>query len=225
MTLKIIKTSDNSTTIYVSDLDETYHSTHGAIQESKHVFIKHGLSYWLNDNMRDHINILEIGFGTGLNALNSLVEAEKLKINIDYTSLEPHPLSDEIVGQLNYPEFYYDGGNSKYFPLLHLAGWNEFENISHHFRLKKINVRLEDYLPTGEIFDIVFFDAFAPSKQPDMWELAVIETTTGVLSEGGVWVTYSAKAQLKRDLRSLGLVVESPPGPPGKYEITRALRS
>jgi len=225
MTLQIIKTSDNSTTIYVPDLDETYHSIHGAIQESRHVFIKHGLVYWLEKYKKNHVKILEIGFGTGLNALLSLEEAVKLRINIDYTSLEPYPLSDEIVGQLNYSEFFQDEKKLKFFPMLHNAGWDQYEHICDHFRLNKRNTKLEDYNPKEDIFNIVFYDAFAPGKQPDMWILERIKKTTDLLSKGGVWITYSAKGQLKRDLSSLGLVVENPPGPPGKYEITRAIHS
>ena len=126
---------------------------------------------------------------------------------------------------MNYSEFYKDKEKLKFFPLLHRAAWNETEKISDHFRLEKRNIKLGDYKPVGEIFDIIYYDAFAPAKQPEMWHLELIKKTTDLLKTGGVWITYSAKGQLKRDLRSLGLVVESPPGPPGKFEITRAIQS
>ncbi len=225
MTLQVIKTSDNSTTIYVPEMDETYHSTNGAVQESRHVFIKNGFRYWISENQSDTVNILEIGFGTGLNALLTLIEAEKFKININYTSLEPNPLPDEILSQLNYVEILGDSKYAKMYESIHQAGWDKFVEITPKFRLNKKMINLQDYQPAGEKNHIIYFDAFAPGKQPELWTTEMISKTVSQLSKRGVWVTYSAKGQLKRDLKSLCLTVESLPGPPGKKEMIRAIKS
>lgn len=221
MTLQVIKTSDESTTLYVSELDETYHSTYGAIQESRHVFIKNGLRYLISKNPGRSVNILEIGFGTGLNALLSLIESMKFFLSIDYTALEPSPLPDEIVKQLNYVEIIGDPKLEKLFTLIHQVEWDQPAEITPNFRLEKRNIALQDYQPSEQHFNIIYFDAFAPSKQPELWTMDMIRKTINPMMQGGIWVTYSAKGQLKRDLKSLGLKVDTLPGPPGKKEMVR----
>jgi tRNA U34 5-methylaminomethyl-2-thiouridine-forming methyltransferase MnmC len=217
-TIKIIVTNDGSHSLLNETLDETYHSRHGAVQESMYVFIEQGLNYWLEQRNVKAISILEVGFGTGLNALLTLTEAIKRDINIDYYSLETVPLEREVWMNLNYPDPLY------FFKAIHVAEWGQVCEIDAHFRMIKKNESLLTTVLQPAQFDLVYFDAFAPNKQPEMWELPVLEKVVSTLKPGGLFVTYCAKGQLKRDLKSLGLTVESLPGPPGKREMVRALK-
>jgi len=204
--IRIITTSDGSHSLLNTELDETYHSRHGALQESLHVFIKNGLEVL----DLDEINIFEVGFGTGLNAL--LAAQSNKKIN--YTSIEAFPLPEEVYSQLNYEP-------RTLLQDLHRAAWN-FKSQILNLSLTKLHTTLEAVQLPPNHFNIIFFDAFAPSKQPSMWELPMLKKVCDSLTQGGLFVTYCAKGQLKRDLRSLGLEVETLPGPPGKKEMVRA---
>jgi Uncharacterized conserved protein len=220
--VKILTTEDGSHSLYHEDLKETYHSFHGAYRESLHVFLLYGLDSWLANNPNRYpLRVFEVGFGTGLNAWLTLVWAEQYQIPVLYHTIEPFPLSEEVYSQLNFIHqndaiWHYH----KYFDALHKAPWNEGGPLSEYFNFKKDQVSLED----AQLYpsDVVFFDAFAPSKQPELWEKNMLEKVTKSMRPGGLFTTYSAKGQLKRDLRDLGLEVESPPGPPGKKEMTRA---
>ena len=215
--LEIITTSDGSHTLRNKSLNETYHSTHGAVQESMHVFIRHGLQYFREQKLSDQIAILEVGFGTGLNALLSLRYASENNIRIRYTALEAFPLPEDVWSELNYPD---PGKDEDHFRALHTAVWEEEVSVTPEFTLLKRNVTLQDAVIV-EKYDVVYFDAFAPSVQPELWSRDMLEKVVSVLHPGGVFVTYSAKGQLKRDLRSLGLQVDTLPGPPGKNEMVR----
>lgn len=212
--VQLIITGDGSHSLFRSDLDETYHSRHGATQESQHVFIKNGLHYWLGKSGNKQPVIFEVGFGTGLNAWLTLQEARKEGLHVTYISIETFPLQRDVWAQLNYTE-------DSSFALMHEATWNAPVVIDDCFTLNKVQGKLEDYAVADPI-NIVYFDAFAPSKQPELWTLPVLENVCRTLTEPGVFVTYCAKGQLKRDLRSLGLQVETLPGPPGKKEMVRA---
>ena len=218
-TIKIIVTEDGSHSLLNEALDETYHSKHGAIRESQYVFINHGFRHWLTINKSKSISILEVGFGTGLNALLTIQEATKNNITVDYTSLETFPLAAEVWEKLNYP----DSGNL--FKDLHQAGWQTWCQINNCFSLLKLEKSLLTIELSPAQFDLIYFDAFAPNKQPEMWEMAVLEKVIRCLKSGGMFVTYCAKGQLKRDLKSLGVMVETLPGPPGKREMVRAVKS
>jgi len=222
--LQIIETGDGSHTLLNADLDEMYHSRHGAVRESKHVFIQHGLQHWLSNHASSSsVKILEVGLGTGLNAWLTLLEAVDLPIvNFQYTTLEPHPVEPVVIQQLNYVQ-QSTLAEKKHFEAIHQADWNQPQTLLNNFILNKRTVKLED-LEDGLKFNVVYFDAFAPNKQPELWEKPIIEKVTNLLTESGVWVTYSAKGQLKRDLKSLGLQVETLPGPPGKAEMVRAVK-
>jgi tRNA U34 5-methylaminomethyl-2-thiouridine-forming methyltransferase MnmC len=219
--IKIITTEDGSHSLYNEDLQETYHSFHGAYRESIHVFMLYGLDSWLVRNPRKYpIRIFEVGFGTGLNAWLSLVWAEQNQIPVLYHTIEPFPVQSEIYKQLNYIE--HDNGIwhfHKYFEALHQAPWGEGGPVSEYFNFKKDQVTLEE----AQLYpaDVVFFDAFAPSKQPELWTKEALQKVTEMIRPGGLFTTYSAKGQLRRDLKNLGLEVESLPGPPGKKEMTR----
>ena len=218
--IQLISTGDGSHSVMNTVLQETYHSTHGAIQESRHVFIKNGLEDYQEKYPGKPIRILEVGFGTGLNAFLTLLHAVQHGVQVVYESWEKFPLPAEIISQLNYAEIL---GNINAFNDIHQAAWNTPVLIQSGFTLLK---RHGDILnePILSSFDIVYYDAFAPSKQPDMWTKEILRAIKEIMAPGGVLVTYCAKGQVKRDLASLGLVVEALPGPPGKKEMTRATR-
>lgn len=217
--IQLIESGDGSHTLYHSALDETYHSTHGALTESRHVFIRHGLLPAAEG--RPEVAVLEIGFGTGLNALLSLEQALQGTCTVHYHTLETYPLPPDLVANLNYGQ-YFSGELADLFTALHEAPWGETVRISERFHLTKHCVALQDFAPTVA-FDVVYFDAFAPRKQPDMWEMDALERAVRPLREGGIFVTYCATGQLRRHLKALGLRVEKLPGPPGKREMTRGL--
>ena len=221
--LKVIETGDGSHTLYNEDLDETYHSTHGALTESKHVFIKEGLDYYRVKNPKQtSIAILEIGFGTGLNAILTLQAAIENKIKIDYYTLEPFPLNTEIIKKLDYKSLF-DGPYQSYYDQLHQLPWVAENTIASYFKIIKSTTSLQDFSSDKE-FDLVYFDAFAPRKQPELWELNSIQNSVKFLKEKGVLVTYCAMGAFKRNLKALNMLVESIPGPPGKREMTRGIK-
>jgi len=219
--IQIITTQDGSHSLFNPALNETYHSVHGAIQESIHVFIKNGLSFLVGRSNPDQINILEMGFGTGLNALLTLQESLKKKNRIYYTTVEAFPLEREIWSSLNYTNSL---GQKTNFESLHTSAWGEWTSVSENFNLLKLAATLEEITVQKKYYDLIYYDAFAPNKQPELWTLDVLRKVTDSLKSDGVFVTYCAKGQLKRDLKDLGLVVETLPGPPGKKEMVRAIR-
>lgn len=221
---QVINTADGSSSLLNVDLNETYHSTHGAIQESNHVFIKNGLQYFAEKNRPASISIIEVGFGTGLNALLALKKSTEKKINIGYTSIEAFPISKELVAQLNYPERTDLEQSEKIFSQIHTAAWNTQSQITANFILEKRLGSILEMNVSESKFDLVFFDAFAPAKQPEMWDISVLRKMISALKPGGMFVTYCAQGQLKRNLKSLGLTVESLPGSPGKREMVRAMK-
>tara|TARA_R110001592_G_scaffold74233_1_gene225895 strand:- start:284 stop:961 length:678 start_codon:yes stop_codon:yes gene_type:complete len=220
--VKIIITEDGSHSLYHAELNETYHSFHGAVQESRHVFLKEGLDFLRSDLNPSKIRVLEIGFGTGLNAILTSEWAAAHQVKVDYTTLEPFPLKSEVYEALNYHEFFEDKTAKERFLELHNAAWEKEFQQNEFFTLLKTESKLQDFI-ADSLFDIVFFDAFAPSKQSEMWDLEVIEKTVGLLDTNGAFVTYCAKGQLKRDLKAVGLTVETLPGPPGKKEMVRGV--
>ena len=220
--LRVIATGDGSSSVLNTRLNETYHSTHGAIQESQFIFIERGLDFWVTRNPENNnINILEIGFGTGLNALLSNQYATSHKKKIIYETLEAYPIDESVWSELNYPALTHDKNN---FQRLHQATWGEQVEINDCFSIRKRFETLQAALFSEDHFDVVFFDAFAPSTQPELWEIEMLTKVVSALKPAGVFVTYCAKGQLKRDLKSLGLSVEKVPGPPGKREFIRGVK-
>lgn len=217
MEQQIITTSDGSKTIYLPDLDETYHSSHGAVQEAIHVFMKHGIQ----STEQNEIRVFEMGFGTGLNAFLSYVESEKLGKNIHYSGIEAYPVAFDIAMQMDYCSLIGKEHQSK-FEQLHKADWNTTTQLSDVFSFEKIHAKIEDYYPSKEQFDVVFYDAFGPRAQENMWKPEILQKMYDLLRSNGFLVTYCAKGQVKRDLKSLGFEIEPLPGPPGKREMTRA---
>ncbi len=214
--ISLKETEDGSHTLYNETLDETYHSTHGAIQEARHVFIKNGLESCL----LKEVSILEVGFGTGLNSILTCEYANKNEIAVNYTGLESFPLPMEIINQLNYKNEIVNFELEK-FNAIHKSSWNEFNRIDPFFSVLKCDKKLQDFSTINK-FDIIYYDAFGPRAQSEMWEKELFEKLYSFLNFNGKLVTYCAMGQFKRDLKSCGFVVESVPGPPGKREMTIA---
>ncbi len=214
--LKVIKTEDGSYSIYNELLDEMYHSTHGALQESNHVFINHGL-HLLNSKS---FKILEIGFGTGLNAALTYLESQDYGITINYTALEPYPLSAEIINEVakGYPQTI-----AETMILLSQSEGGKPVSFSSNFSFTLHLTQLQTFNFT-DTYDLIYFDAFAPGKQPDMWTLEIYTKLFDVLNPGGLLTTYCAKGEVKRNLKQAGFTVKAFPGPPGKREMTVAYR-
>lgn len=220
--IRIIETSDGSQSLYRKDLNETYHSTHGAITESQYVFIQHGLDF-LSEQGRESVSILEVGFGTGLNALLTLDWAKSHEQKITYSTLEPIPLAADIYTQLNYHQLINGSVNQADLKYLHEAEWEQEHQLTDNFTFFKTQSKLQDFQSEKD-FDLVYYDAFAPSKQAEMWDYDVLEKTADLMAEGAVLVTYCARGQFKRDLAALGLSVETLKGPPGKKEMVRGVK-
>lgn len=216
-THQLIKSEDGSHTIYLPELNETYHSTHGALQESKHVFIKYGLEEVAKKCKE--ITILEVGFGTGLNALLTIQTAQQLGITIYYHTLEPYPLPEEIITGLNYPSYFNSELQEAFFKI-HKAAFEAPVEIINNFHFTKYKTTLQDFNAALQD-DVVYFDAFAPNKQPEVWSYSNLQKVYDLLKPGGILVSYCARGQFKRDLKALGMQVEALPGPPGKKEMTR----
>lgn len=216
-------TEDGSHTLFIPKLDETYHSIHGAIGESNYVFLEMGLKYFIETHRKKAVKIIEVGFGTGLNALLSAIYAGSNHIQVKYESLETFPLSTSEIQKLNHAELIGYSQSKELFQKIQGSPWDQWMEISPEFLLNKVNIPIQEYELHGQ-FDICFFDAFAPSKQPEMWELAVLKKVWSLLVTNGVFVTYCAKGKLKRDLKTIGFEIESLPGPPGKFEMVRAIK-
>ncbi len=219
MKREIIKTLDGSTTIHLQDWDECYHSKHGAIQEAKHVFIKNGLSLFENNP----VSILEIGFGTGLNAFITFLESIQKNQIIDYVGVEAYPVeADEVLGmnyvtELDALEF------ENIFEKMHKCDWDKKNEICSSFSLtkrKQFFHEIDDF----ETFDLIYFDAFGYRVQPELWSTEIFRKMYNSLKPNGVLVTYAARGVVKRSMIEVGFTVEKLAGPPGKREMFRAFK-
>lgn len=219
----IIKTSDGSSTIFLPELQETYHSKHGAIQESKHVFIKTGLKYIIDMQQKSQINILEIGFGTGLNCLLTYLENEELKKHIDYVGIEAFPITFEETQQLNYIQELKTLKNSSIFEEIHQLSWNQKHSVSDNFNLTKRLEKIENMVDIN-CYDLIYFDAFGAQVQPELWTELIFEKMYDALKKNGILVTYSAKGSVRRAMQAAGFQTERLQGPPGKREMLRATK-
>lgn len=218
--MEIKQTADGSNTIYLPDLNENYHSFHGAIQEAIHVFIKNGLEQYVS---KSEISIFELGFGTGLNALLTNLWAETNKVKIQYTSIEAFPVPIDICKKMDYPS-QLDHSSSEVYSKLLDAEWEQLVSLSRHFSIYKIKSSIQEW-SKNQNFDLIYFDAFGPRAQPEMWELPILEKMYNSLKLNGILVTYCAQGQFRRNLKSLGFKVESLLGPPGKREMTIAIKN
>ena len=213
MEKEIIITKDGSHSLFIAKINETYHSNHGAILESTHVFIKNGIKH----HPKQNLNILEIGFGTGLNTLLSIQNT--MDKNVHYTSTEPFPIHSNIYTKLNYYKLCNTSKES--FTRLHTEKWEIDINITSNFIFHK-TIKTFQKLSTDKKFDIIYFDAFAPDKQPEMWNEDIFIKCYKLLNKDGFIVSYCAKGIVKRTLKKVGFHIENLKGPPGKREMIRA---
>ncbi len=213
---ELFLTEDGSHSIYSEKYKVPYHSRHGAIIETETVFIQAGLKPKLS---KDSIGVLDIGFGTGLNALMTIQNTNISSCKIYYEAIEAYPLSKEVIQQFNYTEQLNVAPDT--FLQLHSLDWEISHSISDTFNFKKQKNTFEDF-KTSQSFDVIYFDAFAPSAQPSLWETGLLSKMYSLLNQDGVLVTYCAQGQFKRNLKAVGFTIEPLPGPPGKREMTRA---
>jgi len=211
-------TGDGSKTIHMPDLNEQYHSKHGALQEARHVFIKTGLDFYRTEaeSTTALVRILEYGFGTGLNALLTALQENDLKI--EYTGIEAFPVTKEEVAAMDYGSLL---EAADLYNKLHDADWETPTPITEKFQLTKKQLTFEE-IDFNQEFDLIYFDAFGPRTQPELWTLEIFERVYKALDKNGVLVTYCAAGQVRRNLQSAGFTVERLPGPPGKREMLRA---
>ena len=218
--LSIVLTADGSNTIFNSEVGENYHSKHGALQESRHVFLKSGLEYFLANHQTNEVSILEVGFGTGLNFLLSADYCTSNQIQLDYTGIEAYPLSEEMIAQTGY-DAYVPGELWREFIAAYPKSLVKPIQLNPFCQLQTIHCKLNNF-QLDKRYDIIYFDAFAAAYQPEMWDEAAISHTIKFLKPGGVFVTYAITGNLKRIIKSLGLKVEKAPGALGKREMLRA---
>jgi tRNA U34 5-methylaminomethyl-2-thiouridine-forming methyltransferase MnmC len=215
----ILHTHDGSTTIHIEEWDECYHSKFGAIQEAQHVFIKNGLSLFKDQS----ISILEIGFGTGLNALITFLESKKLGLQVDYVGIEAYPISQTEIKEMNYVSELKAESDEAVFETMHSCPWEEKINLKIDFNLtkKKQFFHEIEYL---EQFDLIYFDAFGYRVQPELWTFEIFKLMFKALKKNGVLVTYAARSIIKKNMQEAGFTVEKLQGPPGKREMFRATK-
>jgi tRNA U34 5-methylaminomethyl-2-thiouridine-forming methyltransferase MnmC len=216
---ELIITKDGSHTLYLREMDEHYHSIHGALTESLHVFIKAGLKALEGTCLE----IFEMGFGTGLNALLTLEEIRGSGKTVHYTALEKFPLGNDIIGSLNYRDLFPQEGLEA-FQLLHSCPWNRETAITEDFTIYKIKGDICDLDLPEDRLDLVYFDAFAPDKQPWLWTEEIFSRLYRWMKQGAMLTTYSSKGLIRRNMAGAGFRVEKLPGPPGKREMTRATK-
>ncbi|MGL5112308.1 MAG: tRNA (5-methylaminomethyl-2-thiouridine)(34)-methyltransferase MnmD [Flavobacterium sp.] len=215
----IIQTLDGSTTIQIEDWEECYHSKHGAIQEAKHVFIKNGLALFPSQE----IAILEIGFGTGLNAFITFLEGKKNAQKIDYVGVEAYPISEAELAGMNYVEALEATEYQSIFETLHQCDWELRTKLDEAFYMTKRQQFFES-IDDVDQFDLIYFDAFGFRVQPELWSTAIFQKMYAALKNNGVLVTYAARGVVKRSMIEVGFTVEKLAGPPGKREMFRATK-
>jgi len=218
---EFLTTGDGSITIHLPEWDEQYHSKHGAITEAKHVFIAMGMQHILSSKRLQTLNILEVGFGTGLNAFLSLLKSRSLQQPICYTGVESFPVLSSEIEKLNYPKLLNTSGND--FNKLHEVDWEKNVNITSFFQLHKQKKDFREIEAKNQ-YDLIYFDAFGPRVQPELWTETIFQKMFNALKFPGVLVTYSAKGDVRRIMQAVGFKVERLPGPPGKREMLRGTK-
>ena len=220
--ISFLLTDDHSHTLFSERFKATYHSTRGAISESKHVFIQNGLQYIHERFQPKDISVLEVGFGTGLNAFMTYLYAEEHSLKINYHSIEAYPVLLSDSSQLNYTKEFSEKEKTV-FNQMHQQEWNRIDQISDSFSFIKHLCLVEEF-NSPQKFDVIYFDAFSPSKQPELWTESVLRKMYDLLKENGILVTYCAQGQMKRNMKQAGFKVQTLPGALGKREMTRGLK-
>lgn len=214
--LSVEITGDGSQTLYSEQFQAHYHSQHGALQESRHVFIQEGIDYYRQLHQVDEVSILEYGMGTALNVLLTQLYADEHRCTVNMHSIEGYPVEESVYSKLSYIDSSYDAQLLN----LHEQHWDKNMEITPYFQLKKEHILFEDF-STDRKYDIIYFDAFAPSAQPHLWTADILTTAVQALNDKGILITFCAQGAFKRVLKSLDMTVERVPGPPGKREMTR----
>ena len=218
-----IITEDGSITYRIDDLKENYHSLYGAVSESYFVYLNEGLNYWFQKRNQYECNILELGYGTGLMAYMSFIESNKMSKSIDFTSIEPFPMTTEETKILKYDKFFDSTCISMNFKKFSSINWEQAQELSPYFRITKKQICFENF-KSQNYFDLIFYDAFGAHAQPELWEPHLMKKCFELLNPGGVWVSYCAKGSVRRGLKKAGFKVFRLPGPPGKREMLRAVK-
>lgn len=213
----IIVTDDGSVTLYLREMNETYHSKFGAIQEANHVFIQNGLA--LTEGQP--VAVLEIGFGTGLNAFITLLEALKSGQLVDYIGVEAYPIQPDEWAKLNYAQHLGEGGHAGVFNRMHAAAWETQLQLTNNVTLTKQQKFFDDICDV-EKYNLIYFDAFGYPSQPELWSEAIFAKMYTALKPGGILVTYACRTVIRNAMKAAGFVTEKLPGPPGKREMLRA---
>jgi tRNA U34 5-methylaminomethyl-2-thiouridine-forming methyltransferase MnmC len=219
----IVVTDDGSNTLVHPTIGAHYHSTFGAKQESDFIFIQEGIDFYVNKLDVKSVSILEMGFGSGFNAYNTLLYGLDHKISINYCGIEKYPIEQQMIPDLDYPKVLNSEETSNLFQNMHSSKWETYQEITKDFQLKKVNTSLED-LALEEKFDIIYFDAFSPKDQPELWTEAVFEKMLSLLNPNGILVTYCSKGIVKNALRAVGFDLQRLAGPPSKRHILRATK-
>ncbi|MBS7564613.1 tRNA (5-methylaminomethyl-2-thiouridine)(34)-methyltransferase MnmD [Mucilaginibacter sp. Bleaf8] len=220
--LSIVTTGDGSKTIFNAQVGENYHSRHGALQESQHVFLNSGLRYFLAGSEATEVAVLEVGLGTGLNFLISADFCTAHEVRLNYTGIEAYPLSQEMISQTGY-DAYVSAPVWQSFLQQYQQSLQQLVAVNDHCRLQTAHCQLLEF-KSEQLYDVVYFDAFAAIHQPEMWNEQAIQHTVQFMKPGGVFVTYAITGNLKRQLKALGLQVQKAPGAPGKREMLRAIK-
>lgn len=221
MQIQISKTKDGSATFYVPELNEHYHSTNGAITESEYVFLEKGFNF---HSLQPNLTIIEIGFGTGLNCWLTALSAYQQKRKTIYFAYENYPVPSVLISQLNYTQQKPD--INKYFEKIHACEWEQKVKIHEYFYLTKIKADITSpQFQFSRKADLIYFDAFGPDKQPEMWSKKIFQSISDFANENAVFVTYSAKGEVRRNLTAVGFTMERLPGPPGKNQMLRGIKN
>ena len=221
ITHELVKTADGSDTLFAAKFGEHYHSTFGAVQESRHIFINAGF----RKCGQKSLTLFEVGFGTGLNAYLTLLEVLKTKQSVRYITIEKYPLSSQIWEELNYPTIISEGDH-ELFRKLHKAEWNKEVKITDYFSILKLSSDLTEFNYSNlPLFDLIYFDAFSPEKQPELWGTPIFCQLSAHCSAGAKFLTYCAKGAVRRSLQEAGFFVERIQGPPGKREVLRGTKN
>lgn len=222
--LELVITSDGSATLFNQAIGENYHSKHGALQESQHVFVNSGLQYFIDTFQTSVLDILEVGFGTGLNFLLSAEKVKDSNIRINYTGIEKYPVPQHLLAKTEYGHYLNSKENWQYFLEIYDKSFSENIEYLNNVNLRNHQVELLKFNEAKK-FDLIYFDAFAAVHQPEMWSKESIEHTCSFLKDKGIFVTYSVTGELKRNLKSLGFNIQRPMGAAGKREMMRAIKS
>ncbi|MCC7231450.1 MAG: tRNA (5-methylaminomethyl-2-thiouridine)(34)-methyltransferase MnmD [Bacteroidia bacterium] len=221
--ISIFLTRDGSTSLLRTDLKEPYHSRYGAVTESRHVFLREGLEYFMGKYpCRTFVRIFETGLGTGLNALITGIHAADSGLNVRYHSIECNPIPPELVNALIFPQ-YQSAEHVFLLQQIHSVREDVVHKITPSFAFRKFYVRLEDFVPQG-LYDIIYYDAFSPLVQPELWTSGILQKLYDMLERGGILVTYCSRSVVRKTMVEAGFIVEKIPGPPGKREMVRATR-